>query len=321
VTPSVNAGPEVKVSVIIPAYNSADYTVETVASVLAQTYKNYEVIVVDDGSSDHTREALEQFSEQITYIYKENGGACSARNVGIRHARGEYLACLDCDDLWLPDKLQCSVAKLDAEKELALVFTSCYLIDKDSHVIGKTNYKVNLDNTYVRLLKENYIVAPTVVMRRSCLDQVGLFDESIFIPADWDLWLRLARDFPIGYIDKSLSKYRMVSNYTQRNSDQYVDETLYMLKQHFNNAPFLSQRDRDSITSRLYVKHGILYRESGAMDNARRRLFEALKLTPFSVTPYFHLTLSCLGRSVWTLVDRVKGRLGGWMVKIDGEGR
>ena len=312
--------PAAKVSVIVPAYNSADYTVETVESVLAQTYENFELIVVDDGSTDHTRTAMESFGDALTYIYKENGGACSARNLGINRSHGEFVTCLDCDDLWLPDKLQRSVERLEARPDLALVFTSCYLIDKDGNITGKTNYKIKLHKPYVELLYENYITAPSVVMRRSCLDQVGLFDERIFIPADWDLWLRLARCFPIDYIDAPLSKYRMVSNYTLRNAEQYIEETQYVMDKHFTLSPELMAEDRNRSLSKLYVDYGTLHRENGDMRRARKRLREAIRLNPCAWSSYGHLTMSCFGRRIWQFADRVKDRLGrSWMVKSGGE--
>src|ERR1051325_3457562 len=92
-----------KVSVIIPAYNKAEYTRRTVESVLAQTYPNIEIIVVDDGSKDQTSQVMAEYGDRITYIQKSNGGACSARNEGIRHAKGEFLTLLDCDDLYGPE--------------------------------------------------------------------------------------------------------------------------------------------------------------------------------------------------------------------------
>ena len=95
-----------KVSVVIPTYNSSQFIVETLESVFAQTYKDYEIIVVDDGSTDNTKEVLQPYTSRIKYIYKENGGPASARNVGIKSAQGEYIAFLDSDDRWLPEKLE-----------------------------------------------------------------------------------------------------------------------------------------------------------------------------------------------------------------------
>jgi glycosyltransferase involved in cell wall biosynthesis len=306
-----------KVSVIIPAYNSADYTVETVESVLAQTFRDFELIVVDDGSTDNTRAALAKFGDCITYIYKENGGACSARNLGIRSSHGEFVACLDCDDLWLPEKLERSVAFLQERAELAMVFTPCYLIDEKGTTIGKTNYKMDLNRAYLALLRENYVTAPSVVMRRACLQHIGLFDERIFIPADWDLWLRLAREYSIDFIDEPLSKYRMVSNYTLRNIDQFEEETTYVVEKHFADTSRLCEGDREQILSRLNVIYGALYRDKKEGDKARDRLKRAIRMNPSSLEPYIHLCLSFLGLGTWRFADRVKNRLlGSWMIRL-----
>ena len=137
-------------------------------------------------------------------------------------ATGEYIACLDCDDLWLPDKLEYSVDMLEKNDEIALVFSECYLIDDAGEIKGLVKCRVDLQNAYKELLYKNYISASTVVMRRECLESVGKFDESIFIPADLDLWLRLVRRFPLGFIERPLSKYRETSNYSVRNLQQFL---------------------------------------------------------------------------------------------------
>ena len=303
-----------KVSVVVPAYNSADYTVETVDSILAQTYGDFELIVVDDGSTDHTREAMEAYGDRIQYIYKENGGACSARNFGIAMSRGEYVACLDCDDLWLPEKLGRSVAALDEHLDWALVFTPCLLIDAEGGVIGLSNYRPDLSRAFFELLKRNYIVAATVVMRRTHLGPAGPFDENIFIPADWDLWLRLVREHPIGCIEMPLSKYRMTSSYTLRHVDQFIAESMYVLGRHLDVAPELSDGERGEILARMYVVHATLLREKPDMDAAKTALKKAIGCDRLFWAAYGHLGLSCLGQRVWRFADKVKDRLGvGWM--------
>ena len=304
-----------RVSVVIPAYNNAAYTTETVESVLAQTYRDFELIVVDDGSTDHTREAMAAYADRIQYVYKENGGACRARNLGLGRARGKLVACLDCDDLWLPDHLERSVAALEARQDQAMVFGPSYLIDGEGRKIGVTNYKFDLDRAYVDLLHENFIVAPSVVMRRACLERVGPFDERIFIPADWDLWLRLARQYPIGYIDAPTAQYRMVSNYTLRHVEQYVDETQYVLAKHLDGDA-IDQALHRKIKSRFNINYATLYREKGDMGEARLRLRQAIKSDPSSWAAYGHLGLSYMGIALWRLADRAKDRLwGGWMLK------
>ena len=295
-----------KASVIIPAYNSADYTVKTVESVLAQTYTDYELIVVDDGSTDHTREVLQEYLDRIKYIYKDNGGACSARNVGIEMAEGEYVACLDCDDLWLPEKLDHSVAVLEADSALGFMYTSTYTIDADGKTLDEMRSPCNSRWAYKDLLYDNFVLAPTVVIRKSALMHVGLFDERIFIPADWELWLRLAREFPIGYVDLPLSKYRMASNYTLKNVEQFVQESNYVVEKHFRIAGELSTRDRARCKGRLLFVHFQLYRKAGNLKEARRCLKQALRQNPFNWTLYLCLIFSFLGSAARDTTARFK---------------
>jgi glycosyltransferase involved in cell wall biosynthesis len=299
-----------KVSVVIPAYNSADYTVETVESVLAQTYRNREIIVVDDGSTDHTHDELKRFGDEIKYIYKENGGACSARNLGIGESTGEYVACLDCDDLWLPDKLEYSVAMLDHNPDLALSFTACDLIDGAGEKTGQVECRVDLSKAYKELLYQNYITAPTVVMRRSCLESVGRFDERIFIPADWDLWLRLARRYPIGYIDQSLSQYRVTSAYSQRNLKQLFAEAMYVLDKNMADSPELSVKERDKVYDQMFVICSKVSLDAGQVVESRRMLLQAINRNPYKLRSYLLFLLTYLGRGFKSAVgNRIASRL------------
>src|SRR6185295_19271400 len=122
------------VTVIIPAYNAADHTVKTVQSVLDQTYSQIEIIVVDDGSTDDTRRKMESFGSRITYIFKKNGGACSARNMGLKIAKGTYIGLLDCDDKYLPRKIESGVAHLEKNPQVGLLHTNAYYIDAEDKV-------------------------------------------------------------------------------------------------------------------------------------------------------------------------------------------
>ncbi len=294
-----------KVCVIVPAYNSAAYTLETVESILAQTYTDFELIVVDDGSTDHTREALKPYLDRIRYIYKENGGACSARNLGIRESRSTYVACLDCDDLWLPEKLAHSVKILDDNPQAAFVFSDCYTIDSEGKPVGLLKYTFDLQDAYKGLMVKNFVPAPTVVMRRSCLEQVGLFDEHIFIPADWDLWLRLAKQFPICYIDQALSQYRTASNYTLRHIEKSLNENLYVLDKLFQDKT-LTRRDKRLSMWNILFTHSMMYRNISDLKNARRILFMTMKRCPFVWRTYIHFLFSLLGTTGWNGVSKLK---------------
>ena len=295
-----------KVCVIVPAYNSAAYTLETVESILAQTYSNFELIVVDDGSTDHTQEALKPYLDRIRYIYKENGGACSARNLGIRESKSTYVACLDCDDLWLPEKLEYSVKALEENPQAAFVFGDCYTIDPEGKQVGLLKYDFDLQNAYKGLMVKNFVPAPTVVMRRSCLEQVELFDEQIFIPADWDLWLRLAKQFPICYVDKALSQYRFASNYTLRHIEKSLNENLYVLKKLFQDKTLTRQDRRLSQWNTLFT-HSMMYRNISDLKNARRVLRMTIKRCPLMWRAYVHFFLSLFGTTGWNGVSKLKG--------------
>ena len=206
------------VSVIIPAYNKSQLTVKTVDSVLAQTYRNIEIIVVDDGSTDDTGLLLGAFTDKIKYVYKKNGGACSARNLGLRQAGGAYISFLDCDDLYEPQKIQRCVEYLEKNGRFGFVHTAAYFIDEKDQVIGTYDHPKSQRTGLVasELIMGNFICNSTAVIRKRCLDKVGGFDETIFPPADWDLWLRLSERFEVGYLDQPLTKYRVTDNYTFR---------------------------------------------------------------------------------------------------------
>src|SRR3990172_7360951 len=170
-----------KVSVIIPTYNREKYIVETLQSVFEQTFTDYEVIVIDDGSTDNTSVVLKPYLDRIVYIRKPNGGQGSARNVGIKKAKGEYIAFLDSDDLWLPEKLEIQVRYLDGHPEAGLVFTDMVIFCQDESGMHQELKEIHYrggDISFRTLLKWNFVPNLTVMARQSCINTAGLFDES-----------------------------------------------------------------------------------------------------------------------------------------------
>jgi glycosyltransferase involved in cell wall biosynthesis len=202
------------VSVIIPAYNTAIYISEALDSVFAQTVKDFEVIVINDGSPEtETLElALRPYRGRIVYLTQENRGPSAARNLGIRHARGEYIAFLDSDDSWLPEYLAVQMKLFKETSSLDMVYCDCLLCG-DSPFAGKRYMDVlpptgpaTFENL---LLNETSIQTSCVVVRRQVVIDTGLFDESLMRNEDFDLWLRLAyRGAKIARQDRVLSRYR-----------------------------------------------------------------------------------------------------------------
>ncbi|MFZ5451113.1 MAG: glycosyltransferase family 2 protein [Thermodesulfobacteriota bacterium] len=194
-----------RVSVIIPTYNRAALVQEAVASVLAQTYRDFELLVVDDGSTDGTREVLAAFGREITVLSRPSrGGVSPARNAGIAAAQGEWLAFLDSDDLWLPEKLARQMAFMEANPQ--------YLLSQTEETWVRRGVKVNPPRTHRKeggriLLRslERCLVSPSAVMlHRQLLKDHGGFDEDLPAAEDYDLWLRLAWRYEVGLLPEPL---------------------------------------------------------------------------------------------------------------------
>ncbi|MBD3426570.1 MAG: glycosyltransferase [Candidatus Omnitrophica bacterium] len=284
-----------KVSVIIPAYNKADLTVRTVESVLAQTYVNIEIIVVDDGSTDDTKDRLSPYLGRIRYEYKDNGGACSARNLGISLAEGEYVGLLDCDDLYLPDKIERSVMSLEEDPGAGFVHTSSLFIDDDDNTVGRFSVKGRKEGWITKdLILRNFICNSTVVARRICFDEVGLFDETIFIPADWDMWLRLSERYRAKYIDEPLTKHRNPESYTRKNLDESLSSGITVLKKAFERNPHLKDL-RPKAYSALHYRQARYYGRIGDDSGMEEQILLALKQDRYNFKAVcMYLALKCV---------------------------
>jgi glycosyltransferase involved in cell wall biosynthesis len=202
-----------KVSVITAAYNHVQFVRQSVESVLNQTYRDFEHIVVDDGSSDGTAEVLKTFGDRIKYIRQANRGAHAAINAGIRESSGEYIAILDSDDAWLPHKLERQMPAFEESPEAGMVYAQACIIDGQSNLKnnGAPEGKpvINSQRAFEELLQSNFIPVLTAVIRRDCLEDVGFFKESLKALSDWDLWLRIALKWPIVFIPEPLGLYRL----------------------------------------------------------------------------------------------------------------
>lgn len=205
-----------RVSILIPAYNRAELLRLTLESALRQTIDDYEIVVVDDGSTDDTAAVVRSIAPSARYIYQDNQGIPEVLNRCVRETRGEYVQFLGSDDLLLPDTLARSAAVLDSHPRVALVHGAATIIDG----AGKERYISRppfVKGDYVRsgreeigdLLFSNHIVATTVMARRSCLIEAGLFDARLKLYEDWNLWTRIARRHDIAYLDQPLACYRV----------------------------------------------------------------------------------------------------------------
>ncbi len=193
-----------KVSVIIPTFNRKNFLKEAIESVLLQSYKNFEIIVVDDGSTDGTREMIKSEYKMIKYIYQKNSGPSAARNRGIVEAKGEYISFLDSDDLWLKDKLKEEMEFLEENREYKICYTDEIWIRNGKRVNPKKKHRKYSGWIFEKTLPLCIISPSSVIIHRSVFAHVGLFDESLFVCEDYDLWLRVSSKYPIYFLEKKL---------------------------------------------------------------------------------------------------------------------
>lgn len=209
------------ISVIIPTYNRADLLCEAIDSVLAQTCQELEIIVVDDGSTDNTKEVIAGYGDKVKYVYQENQGVYAARNTGVRISQRSYIAFLDSDDIWEKDKIAAQLNLLVKYPEYAVVHTDSSTINQNGVIIDAT---VNPDRqshngmVFDEFFKKNMavILFSTVVIRRDCFDKVGLFDEHSPVATDHFFFLKLAFYYQIAFINEPLVRYRLTDGSLSR---------------------------------------------------------------------------------------------------------
>lgn len=206
------------VSVIMPTYNRADYLKKSIQSVLDQTFSDFEIIVINNYSTDDTLEVTKAFNDPRikTINFKNEGIIAKSRNQGILQSTGKYIAFLDDDDLWCSNKLELQIKYLECNPEFDLVYSRALIIDEHDTqkglLIDPNNVKSG--QIFLDLLYENFIPILTVLIKKSVFDTVGLFNEDPLMRAaeDYELWLRISLKSNVGYIDKPLALYRMHSS-------------------------------------------------------------------------------------------------------------
>jgi glycosyltransferase involved in cell wall biosynthesis len=231
-----------EVSVVIAAYNCRDFILETISSVINQTFQSWELIIVDDCSSDDTSEIIASLSDnriRTIRLDKNSGLPAKPRNIGIQAAKGEFIAFLDHDDIWSPEKLKIQINCLRKDPEAALIACPLKISSPDRKYNNtKTTpmRKHQAGYLYDKLLQYNFIACSSVVVKASVLDEIGLFDEDPRVSAaeDWDLWLRIARRYKTTFIPQTLGTYRMHGSGLSTETKQ-IKRILYVIDKHIKN--------------------------------------------------------------------------------------
>jgi len=281
------------VSVIIPTYNRADLILEALDSVFAQTYTDFEIIVVDDGSTDNTNEILLPFSDKgkLKYIRQSNQGASVARNRGIAEAKGNFIAFLDSDDLFEPLKLDLQMKYYQAHPEMGLVHSGFTKFDNHGNELGyrDTSWFSGIVYPQILLYWTTLMAMDTVIVPRKVFDSVGLFDANLVHGEDLDMWRRIARKYPLGFVNQSLARIRVhEGNISRENLNAAVGLTKYLEKA-FEDDPSLSTRLKRLAFSRFYSAMAYnLLGENGApaMQAARQNATFSMQYNPFNYRAY-----------------------------------
>lgn len=278
----MSAGP--LVSVVIPVRDGAPFIAEAIDSVLAQSYRNLECIVVDDGSTDGTAEIVSAYGDRVRSLTTGRGGVSVARNLGIEHASGALIAFLDADDVWLPPKLEKQVAMMERHPEAALCYTGLKLIDVHGNVLG-TQPPPPAERAFRNtLLIEGapISVAQTGLVPRRIAKEVGGFDERMSTSADADFACRIARDRPVVPVNEPLVLYRKHPGQMHLDPDLTEHDCRLLFEKFFSDGslpPEIQRRRRQAYAS-LYVSIANRYRKQSQMGAMLRYLGRGLALGP-----------------------------------------
>lgn len=285
------------VSVVIPTYNAAPYIKQAIESVLAQKYRDYEIIVVDDGSTDATPVIVQQFGDSIRYVHQTNQGLSAARNTGIKTATGQYISLLDSDDLYEPDFLTTLIEILDHNPLIDAVYCSARAVDQNNQslpqIIGKS---LSPDQFHAALLKGGYFPPSCLVAHSYCYkSENGLFDESLHRVEDLDLWLKFAQCYKVLGTDYPLVRYRILPQSLSTDPKMVLEHRIEVLKKHYSIVDENSLSiPVDEAIGRSYVAAAIEYLQLHDVERAYQAIFEAFCKAPKLIADfglYYELAL------------------------------
>jgi teichuronic acid biosynthesis glycosyltransferase TuaG len=292
------------VTVIIPTYNRAAVIRKALDTALNQTYRNLEILVVDDGSTDETAQVLSEYQNRIRYIYQSNQGPSAARNRAITEAQGKYIAFLDSDDEWLPTKLEKQIAFLESHPDLS--FVACLSTNE------RKAYSVYQEPgpQFLKFLRQPF--KPNVsryVVHRECFEQLGLFDTSIHGPEDWEMWLRLLQDGRrFGFVAEPLMVYTFSEDSISRRPIEMLAGESIIRQRYVDTLPKTWERWRLSawFTSRSYMNAAFCYREQGELGKSARYMLGSILLSPLG--PRNKVRLSAFLFTILLILSRIVRR-------------
>lgn len=294
-----------RVSVLLTCYNHLSYLEAAIDGLLAQSFQDFELIALDDGSTDGTREWLsdrlgpkapkpnkwEPLENRTKLVFNEsNLGTYGTLNVGLAHVSGDFVAVLNDDDVWLPTKLERQVELMDAHPNVGLVHTGGEFIDAQGNrtegsPLGFAFPKFEAGDLLLRLIYSNTIIASAVLARKRCFDELGPFDASYFGSGDWEMWLRIAERWELGFVDEPLTLYRIHGQNASHNLERIWLDDEKLRTRIAQHAPEYATRGYDPAVLNHALAHnwaclGTVSMLNGKRGEARRAYAESLRLRP-----------------------------------------
>jgi glycosyltransferase involved in cell wall biosynthesis len=292
------------VDIIIPSYNAAKFLPAAIESVLAQTFGDWRIVLVDDGSTDDTAEVVagfaERLGERLKYIKKDNGGLPAARNTAIANSSAEFLALLDADDVWLPDRLAESMKSFEGRPQVGLSYGLISRIDQNGVVLdtfaGNARFAEGRIAPYIYMRKVQ-LPCPTMTFRRACVDEVGVFDETMRATEDRDLWVRIALRYEVAVVPKVIAYYRSSSESMSTDPERMLKAQMQFIEKHYG-APGCGWMARRVALSEIYRQRAEAYATRGQRWVALKSSLRAVVFYPLdkgNLRAAGSLLLQCAG--------------------------
>jgi glycosyltransferase involved in cell wall biosynthesis len=288
-----------RVSIITPTYNAAKYLPAAIDSVLGQTCTDWELIIVDDGSTDNTRSLVASYlpilGEKLRYLYQSNRGQSAARNAGLQVAKSEFVATLDADDLWLPTRLARGLAIMDRCSHVGLVHSKVARVDIHGDIVGYFDFPAKYQagkiavNIYDRRAN---ILSPTVLLRRQCLEVVGFFDETLAATEDRDLWFRIAERYEVAYIDEILAHLRRTPGSASSDASRVLKAQLSFVRKHYERGA-CGRAARRRALGQIYREQGDAWFSSGQLNTSIDYYSRSVFCNPMNVENLYMLLRAC----------------------------
>lgn len=293
------------ISVIMATFNRADLIGEAIDSVLHQSYRNLELIIVDDGSTDDTASLIgtKYASEsRLKYIYQENTGQSGARNNALTVTKGQFICFIDSDNVWLPNKLQLQVRAFGNDPSVDIVYGDIITIDETGDELHRNNMKRYSGFIAGRLLKDNFVSMNTALAKRSCFDELGGMGGEVEVADDYDLWLRFSSKFKFLYLPEYFAKYRVMENQISTDKTRRFKSTEAIVRKFISQYPEATTNAEKRLgLSHFYIRKAYYHIGERQYGDAFKTGVQAIKHKPDYIVAY-RVTL----KSILSFIGLVK---------------